>query len=200
MPRDFDAARVKAPIQTWIDIDPWTSKGSHRAGVGRSGFMFQGSRAGTQTIYILFQRWNKPDPYTHTTSQTFTVSNLPDEFTSGLIRSCITCVNRTDKTLLNEPTLHGRNIRHILFEPRYYAHVDEGVLYNATCATNVVVYLHVSWIIYMYFVRLYGLDLCTMYNSYGVYLCVLWTICRYKFSRCYVIIFQGIFVPFIDFW
>jgi hypothetical protein len=49
----------------------------------------------------------------HITSQTFTVSNLPGGVTSGLIRSCITCVTRTDKALLNGQTSHGRNIRHI---------------------------------------------------------------------------------------
>jgi hypothetical protein len=54
----------------------------------------------------------------HITSQTFTVSNLPGGFTSGLIRSCITCVIRTGKTLLNGPTSHGMNIRHIFFEPK----------------------------------------------------------------------------------
>jgi hypothetical protein len=35
---------------------------------------------------------------------------------SGLIRNCITYVTRTGKALLNEPTSHGRNIRHIFFE------------------------------------------------------------------------------------
>jgi hypothetical protein len=54
----------------------------------------------------------------HITSQTFTVSTLPDGFTSGLIQSCITCVTRTDKALLNGPTSHGKNIRHIFFEPK----------------------------------------------------------------------------------
>jgi hypothetical protein len=54
----------------------------------------------------------------HITSQTFTVSNLPGGFTSGSIRSCITCVIRTDKALLNRPTSHDRNIRHIFFEPK----------------------------------------------------------------------------------
>jgi hypothetical protein len=54
----------------------------------------------------------------HITSQTFTVSNLSGGFTSGLIRSCITCVTRTGKALLNRPTSHGRNIRHIFFEPK----------------------------------------------------------------------------------
>jgi hypothetical protein len=53
----------------------------------------------------------------HITSQTFTVSNLPGRFTSGLIRSCITCVIRTGKTLLNVPTSYDRNIKHIFFEP-----------------------------------------------------------------------------------
>jgi hypothetical protein len=54
----------------------------------------------------------------HITSQTFTVSNLPGGFMSGLIRSCITCVIRTGKALLNGPTSHSRNIRHIFFEPK----------------------------------------------------------------------------------
>jgi hypothetical protein len=31
--------------------------------------------------------------------------------------------------------------------------------------------------------------LCTMYDSYGVYLCVLWTICMYKFNRCHIVVF-----------
>jgi hypothetical protein len=35
----------------------------------------------------------------------------------------------------------------------------------------------------------YGLELCTMYDSYVVYLCVLWIICMYKFIRCYVVVF-----------
>jgi hypothetical protein len=54
----------------------------------------------------------------HITSQTFTVSNLLGGFTNMLIRSCITCVIRTGKALLNEPTSHDRNIRHIFFEPK----------------------------------------------------------------------------------
>jgi hypothetical protein len=54
----------------------------------------------------------------HITSQTFTVSNLPGGFMSGLIRSCITYVTRTGEALLNGSTSHGRNIRHIFFEPK----------------------------------------------------------------------------------
>jgi hypothetical protein len=54
----------------------------------------------------------------HITSQAFQVSNLPGGFMSGLIQRCITCVTRTGKALLNGPSSHGRNIRHIFFEPK----------------------------------------------------------------------------------
>jgi hypothetical protein len=37
----------------------------------------------------------------------------------------------------------------------------------------------------------YGLELCNMYDSHGIYLRVLWAICMYKFSRCYVVVFHG---------
>jgi hypothetical protein len=43
------------------------------------------------------------------------------------------------------------------------------------------------------------LKLCTMYDSHGVYLCVLWTICMYKFSTTHVVVFHGFFVPFTEF-
>jgi hypothetical protein len=36
--------------------------------------------------------------------------------------------------------------------PRYYAHIHGGVLCNAACAANVVVYLHILWIICIYYV------------------------------------------------
>jgi hypothetical protein len=72
----------------------------------------------------------------------------------------------------------------------YYAHVDGGVLYNTTYATNVMFYLHVSQIICMYCIfDSYSLELYTMYDSHGV-LRVLYIIYMYKFSRCYVIIFH----------
>jgi hypothetical protein len=36
-PRDFDAARAKAPVQTRIDTSPWTSKGkSAKEAIGRA--------------------------------------------------------------------------------------------------------------------------------------------------------------------
>jgi hypothetical protein len=35
--RDFDAARATAPVQTWIDTGPWTSKGkSEKEAIGRA--------------------------------------------------------------------------------------------------------------------------------------------------------------------
>jgi hypothetical protein len=35
-PKDFDAARAKAPVQTRIDTDPWTNKGkSTKEAIGR---------------------------------------------------------------------------------------------------------------------------------------------------------------------
>jgi hypothetical protein len=37
MSRDFDATRAKAPVQTWIDINMWTSKGkSAKEAIGRA--------------------------------------------------------------------------------------------------------------------------------------------------------------------
>jgi hypothetical protein len=43
----------------------------------------------------------------------------------------------------------------------------------------------------------YKVELCTMYDSHGVYLRVLWTIYMYKF-RCRVG-FHDFFIPFTDF-
>jgi hypothetical protein len=74
----------------------------------------------------------------HITSQTFTVSNLPGGFMSGLIRSCIICVTKTGETLLNRPTSHGKNIRHIFFESKVLFSCPKKILYNATCITNIV--------------------------------------------------------------
>jgi hypothetical protein len=44
----------------------------------------------------------------------------------------------------------------------------------------------------------HDVDLGTMCDSHCVYLRVLWTICMYKFSRCYTI-FHGFFFPMIEF-
>jgi hypothetical protein len=44
--------------------------------------------------------------------------------------------------------------------PRYYAHIHRGVLYNAEYTANVVVYFHVHYELFAY----------TMYDSHDVYL------------------------------
>jgi hypothetical protein len=49
---------------------------------------------------------------------TFRVSRLPGGFMSGLSPNFITYVIRTDKTLLNRPTSHGRNIRSTFFKTK----------------------------------------------------------------------------------
>jgi hypothetical protein len=45
----------------------------------------------------------------------------------------------------------------------------------------------------------YGLELCTMYDSYDVYLRVLWTIYMYTISIYHIVVFTGFFIPFTDF-
>jgi hypothetical protein len=46
----------------------------------------------------------------------------------------------------------------------------------------------------------HGVDLYTIYDSHSVYLCVLCTICMYKFSRCHAVIFYVFSFPMPDFW
>jgi hypothetical protein len=46
----------------------------------------------------------------------------------------------------------------------------------------------------------HNLELCTMYVSDIIYLRVLLTLCMYKFSRCYDIVFHGFFFLFTIFW
>jgi hypothetical protein len=43
-------------------------------------------------------------------------------------------------------------------------------------------------------------ELCTMYNSLGVYLRLLWTIYMDKLNRCHVIVFHSFLFLFTDFW
>jgi hypothetical protein len=115
----------------------------------------------------------------HITSQTFTVSNLPGGFTSGLIRSCITCVSRTGKPLLNGSTSHGRNIRHIFFEPNVLYSCRRGSImqysmcnqYNGLfiCIMN---YLYVLCIILMVLSGvLYMTLMVFIYVYYGLFAC-----------------------------
>ena len=129
----------------------------------------------------------------HITSKTFTVSNLLSEFMSGLIRSGITCITRTDEAMLNEPISHGRNIRYIFFERKVLCSCPRRRIMQCSmrnqCSGLFICIMYAS----------HGVDLCTMYDSHGVYLCILLTICMYKFSRCHVVVFHGFFVPFTDF-
>jgi hypothetical protein len=46
----------------------------------------------------------------------------------------------------------------------------------------------------------HSVDLCIMCDSHGVYLCVVWTICKYKFSRCHAVVFHGFFFPMTSCW
>jgi hypothetical protein len=62
----------------------------------------------------------------------------------------------------------------------YYAHIDGGVLCNAACVINVVVYLHVLWIIFMYYVWFlcywvvyYVWLMVFIYVYYGLFACTI---------------------------
>jgi hypothetical protein len=95
--------------------------------------------------------------YKHIISQIFTVINLPSEFMSGFIQSCIACIIRTGKILLNRSTSYGRNIRHIFFEPKllcscqwmsiiqYSMHKQCSDLF-----TYIMNYLHILCMIFMF--------------------------------------------------
>jgi hypothetical protein len=92
----------------------------------------------------------------HITSQTFTVSNLPGGFMSGLIRIRITCVIRTSDELLNGPTLHERNIRHIFFKPNVLCSCPQRSIMQYSmrnqCSglfTRIIDYLYVLYMILM---------------------------------------------------
>jgi hypothetical protein len=115
----------------------------------------------------------------HITSQIFTVSNLSGGFTSGLIRSCITCVTRTGKALLNGPTSHVRNIRHIFFEPKVLCScrrrsIMQCSIHNQcsglfTCIMN---YLYVLCMIFMVLSCVLGMTLMMfIYVYYGLFAC-----------------------------
>jgi hypothetical protein len=115
----------------------------------------------------------------HITSQIFTVNNLPDEFMSGLIRSCITCVTRTYKALLNGSTSHGRNIKHIFFEPKVLCSCRQMSVMQCsmrnqcsglfTCIMN---YLHVLCMIFMVLSCVLCMTLMVfIYVYYGLFIC-----------------------------
>jgi hypothetical protein len=135
----------------------------------------------------------------HITSQTFTVSNLPGGFTSGLIWSCITCVTRTDKTLLNGPTSYGRNIRHILFELKVLCscrrmNIIQCSMHNQcsglfTCIMN---YLHILYMIFMVLSCVLCMTLMMfIYVYYELFVCINLV--------DVILLFYGFFIPFTDF-
>jgi hypothetical protein len=135
----------------------------------------------------------------HITSQTFTVSNLPGGFMSGLIRSYITYVTRTGKSLLNGPTSHDRNIRHIFFEPKILCSSRQRSIMQCsirnqcsglfTCIMN---YLYV---------------LCMVFMDLSCVLCMTLMVFIYVYNRLFACthlvdvmsLFFMIFVPFTDF-
>jgi hypothetical protein len=103
----------------------------------------------------------------HIKSQTFTFSNLPGGFMSGLIQSCIICVTTTGDALLNGPTSHGKNIRHNFFEPKVLCSCPHMSIMQCTMRNQ----YSDLFICTMY--NSYSLELCTIYDSHCVYLCVL---------------------------
>jgi hypothetical protein len=70
---------------------------------------------------------------------------------SGNVARCTKCPRDIWEYFLRE-LQRVRERKKVINDERYYAHADGGALRNAACATNVVVYLHVSWIICMYYV------------------------------------------------
>jgi hypothetical protein len=68
---------------------------------------------------------------------------------SGNVARCTKCPRDIWEYFLRE-LQRVRERKKVINDERYYAHADGGALRNAACATNVVVYLHVSWIICMY--------------------------------------------------
>jgi hypothetical protein len=115
----------------------------------------------------------------HITSQIFTVSNLPGGFTTGLIRSGITCVTRTGKALLNGPTSHGRDIRHIFFEPKVlcscqWRSIMQCSMHNQYSGlfTCIMDYLHVLCMILMFLSCVLCMSLMVfIYVYYGLFAC-----------------------------
>jgi hypothetical protein len=112
----------------------------------------------------------------HITSQTFTVSNLP----SGLIQSYKTCVTRTGEALLNGPTSHSRNIRHIFFKPKELCSCPQRSIMQCSmrnqCSclyTRIMDYLHVLYIILMVLSCVLCMTLMVfIYMYYGLFACI----------------------------
>jgi hypothetical protein len=115
----------------------------------------------------------------HITSQTFTVSNLPGGFMSGFIQSCITCVSRTDKALLNGATSHGKNIRHTFFKPKVLCSCQRMSIMQCSMHnqysglfTYIMDYLHILCMILMVLSCVLCMTLIVfIYVYYGLFAC-----------------------------
>jgi hypothetical protein len=135
----------------------------------------------------------------HIISQTFTVSNLPSGFMSGLIQSCITCVTRTDESLLNGLTLHGTDIRHIFFEPKAYScrwrSIMQCGMHNQYSGlfTCIMDYLYVLCMILMVLS-------CVLCMTLMVFIYVYYGLFAYINLVDVMPLFSRFFVLFTDFW
>jgi hypothetical protein len=115
----------------------------------------------------------------HITSQIFTVSNRLVGFMSRLIQSCITCVTRTVETLLNRPTSHGRNTRHIFFKPNVLCSCPQRSIMQCSmrnqCSglfTCIIDYLHVLCMILMVWICVLCITLMVfIYLYYVLFAC-----------------------------
>jgi hypothetical protein len=86
--------------------------------------------------------------------------------------------------------LHMTGTQSITFSNlRYYAHIHGGVLCNAVCTTNVVIYLYVLWIICMYYIWF-------SWCRFMYYVWLLW--CLFTYIMNYLHMFSQFF-PIIDF-
>jgi hypothetical protein len=136
----------------------------------------------------------------HIASQTFTVSNLSGGFMSGLIRSCITCVTSTGKALLNGPTSHGRNIRHIFFESKVLCScrqrsIMQYNMHNQCSGLFIFImnYLHVVCMILMVLSCVpCMIFMMFIYVYYGLFICTNLVYIMSLFLRFF-------FIPFTDF-
>jgi hypothetical protein len=95
-----------------------------------------------------------------------------------LIRICIICVTRTGEALLNEPASHGRNIRHIFFEPNILCSYPRSIMQYSMhnqCSglfTRIMDYLYVLCMILMVWIcALCMTFMLFIYVYYGLFAC-----------------------------
>jgi hypothetical protein len=99
---------------------------------------------------------------------------------SGLIRSFITRVTRTGKTLLNGQTSHGRNTRHTFFEPKVICsclrrNIMQCSIHNQCSGLFICImdYLHVLCMTLMVWICVLCMTLMMfIYVYYGLFICI----------------------------